>query len=296
MSSLVAYYTAASAVIIALSIIFQVNGQPTVEVSEKGDSSNIVVEEIQQLTAELLGQLNKAVLSMKEFINTSSQENLIRTQEDIQGQVQSINEVLNGSFLQMRTILQAVHIKQIQSVHELFNASFQELKNQQDTVVTSLQAVHRGSQEQNVCIKQIQSVHELLNTSFQQMNNINASFQLMKNQQDTIVTSLQAMHRGYQEQDVCIKQIKNVHEHFNASFEELKNQQDTVATSIRAVDRRSQEQNIYITQIQSIHRLLNETILHGYDISIRNKTQIFRKRETGKVIQFLSRGALSFIY
>ena len=93
MSSLEAYYTAASAVIIALSIIFQINGQPTVEVSEKGDSSNIVVEEIHKLRVELLGQLNEAVLSMKEFINASSQ---------------------------------AVHIKQIQGVHELFNAAFEE--------------------------------------------------------------------------------------------------------------------------------------------------------------------------
>src|SRR6218665_2415093 len=164
MSSLVAYYTAASAGIVALSIIFQVNGQPTVEVSEKGDSSNIVVEEIHQLRVELLGQLNEAVLSMKEFINASSQQNLLRTQQDIhvdnhrsQEQVQSIHEVLNGFFLQMTTILQAVHIKQIQSVHELLNTSFQELKNQQDTVVTSIQTANR------CFIKQIQSIHELLN-------------------------------------------------------------------------------------------------------------------------------------
>src|SRR6218665_1755053 len=176
MSSLVAYYTAASAGIIALSIIFQVNGQPTVEVSEKGDSSNIIVEEIHQLRVELLGQLNEAVLSMKDFINASSQQNLIRAQQDIyadnrrsQEQVQSFHEVINGSFLQMKTIIQAV-------------------------------------------------------------------------------------------------------------------------------GRCSQEHDVYTKQIQSIHRLLNETILHGYDISIINKTQIFRKRETGKVIQFLSRGALSFIY
>src|SRR6218665_992172 len=239
MSSLVAYYTAASAGIVALSIIFQVNGQPTVEVSEKGDSSNIVVEEIHQLRVELLGQLNEAVLSMKEFINASSQQNLLRTQQDIhvdnhrsQEQVQSIHEVLNGFFLQMTTILQAVHIKQIQSVHELVNASFQELKNQQDAVVTSIQAADRCSREHDT--KQIQSVHAL----------------------------------------------------FNASFQELKSQHDAVVTSIQAIDRRSQEQNIYITQIQSIHRLINETNLRGHDISIRNKTQIFWKRETGKVIPF----------
>jgi len=171
--------------------------------------------------------------------------------------------------------------------------------------VTSIQAAGRCSREQDT--KQIQSVHELLNTSFQQINNINASFQLMKNQQDaivtslhvlhrgsqelknqqdTIVTSLQALHRGFQEQDVCIKQIQSVHELLNTSFEELKNQQDAVVTSIQAVDRRSQEQNIYIKQIQSIRRLLNETNRHEYDIFIRNKTQIFRKRETGKVIPF----------
>ena len=69
-----AYYTAASAVITALSIIFQVNGQPTVEVSEKGDSSNIVVEEIQQLRVELhvLGQLKEAVLSIHRLLNETN--------------------------------------------------------------------------------------------------------------------------------------------------------------------------------------------------------------------------------
>ena len=80
--------------------------------------------------------------------------------------------------------------EQVQSLRELLTESFQQIRNQQDTVMTSLQAVDRRSQEQDIHIKQVQSIHELLNASFQQM----------KNQNNTVMTSLQAIDRRSQGQ------------------------------------------------------------------------------------------------
>src|SRR6218665_1738921 len=108
-----AAFAAFALIIIEHSFIFSVKTQPTAQVSENVDTSNIITEDIQQLQIELFGQLNKAVESMQEFISASFQQ--FKNQQDTvmtglqeidrrsQEQVQSINEVLNASLGQQKT-------------------------------------------------------------------------------------------------------------------------------------------------------------------------------------------------
>ena len=70
---------------------------------------------------------------------------------------------------------------QIQSILEHFSESFQHLKDQQDIVLRTIQAVDQSSEGQNICISQVQGIYEYFNSSFLQM----------QYQQDTIMTFLQ---------------------------------------------------------------------------------------------------------
>src|SRR6218665_2614967 len=115
--SAMVYHSATFVAIIALSFIFSVKTQPTAhcaQVCPNGDTSNIIAEDIQELKIELFGQLNKAVESMQEFLHASFQQ--FKNQQDTatiglqaiidrrsQGQVQSINDVLNESLWQLKT-------------------------------------------------------------------------------------------------------------------------------------------------------------------------------------------------
>lgn len=89
--------------------------------------------------------------------------------------------------------------------------------------------------------EQVQYIHE----------HFNASFQQLKNQQDTAVTNLKALDRCSQDQDFYIKQVQSTYEFLNVSFRQLKKQSDTVIGSLEAFDRRLSE----------------------YDISTKNNTQ-----------------------
>ena len=178
---------------------------------------------------------------------------------------------------------------QIQSMRELLTESVQQMRNQQDTVMRSLEVIARRSQEHDVYIKTVERNQGLCNdTSFLQTNDLNASFQQLKNQQDNVITTLNAIDRRSQEQDLYIKEVRNVrellntsfyqvkayqdaadkrsqeqvqcvHELLNGSFQQMMNQQDTVLTVLQAADRRLQDQDIYVRQVQNVHILLNET-------------------------------------
>ena len=71
MSSRVAYYFAAFAVLLMLTMIFPIKGQCTVQGCENADSSNSIVGE---LNVEAIRQLNVQVQSMRELLTESFQQ------------------------------------------------------------------------------------------------------------------------------------------------------------------------------------------------------------------------------
>ena len=161
-----AAFAAFALIIIEHSFIFSVKTQPTAQVSENVDTSNIIAEDIQQLKIELFGQLNKAVESMQEFISASFQK--FKNQQDTavtrlqeidrrsQEQVQSINDVLNASFGQLKSqqaIIDRRSQEQVQSTNEVLNASFGQLKTQHATAIRRLDVVTQLLLYHDVSIK-----------------------------------------------------------------------------------------------------------------------------------------------
>lgn len=83
--------------------------------------------------------------------------------------------------------------EQLQYIHDILGASLQQMKNHQETVMISLQAIDRRSQ-QDFYVKQVQSIHGLLNASHQQL----------ASQHNSVLRRLEAIDRRLNEHDVSI--------------------------------------------------------------------------------------------
>jgi len=86
--------------------------------------------------------------------------------------------------------------------------------------------------------EQMQSMRDLLTESVQEMKNLKASFQELKNKQDTVASSLQAIE-GRSE-----KQIQSIYALFNASFLQINTQHETIMTDLKVTNRHLVEHDI----------------------------------------------------
>ena len=108
---------------------------------------------------------------------------------------------------QSMNIVAEIRNQNVQSFGQL-NRQVQSIQGLLETVITSLQAGNRRSQEHDIDSKRLQSIHKLLNESFKTMRSQHDT--VMRSQHDAIIRSLQAVDQRLQEHDLLIKnQIQN---------------------------------------------------------------------------------------